>query len=643
MNLPVAKFCKATLALLALLGLGLSHAQAADTKTVVTGRSVTISVTANGTQPFTYQWTKDGAAISGATGASYSISSVAATHAGTYRVTVSNSAGSVQSDASVLTVVAATVITGQPTARTITAGQSTSFSVTATGAGTLAYQWSRNGTAIAGATSATYSISNATLSHAGNYAVTVTGTGGTVTSNTVALTVNPAPAAGTPDGFAALATGGAAGSTVTVSNATDFRTYAQSTTAYVINVSGTINLGGSVSVRSNKTIQGLDANSTIVGNLDLGSGGVSNVIIRGLNITNPGTTISNGAYTDGGNGITIRNASNVFVTHCTLFDCANNHIEISNGADNVTVSWSEFYYTSAQTVHRQSIFTGLAGSETKPLRVTLHHNWWSDLCDQSLPTGTYGHVHLYNNYFNASGNTSGTNARDNAQFLVERNQYLSIRDPLYKENVDTAQAAGRIRAIANTFTSCTGRAVDTGTDAVLTPTYSYEMYPADDVDAVLAGTSGLAGNTNGAGSTTPSSSTASVTGPGSAVSPGSSFTLTAVANGFSGTSYQWRRNNADISGATASTYSVSSMQSANAGVYTVSIGLASGNFVVSTPFEVTLGSVVSPDPGGGSSSGGAAPAAAAASGGGGGAPGWAYLAALLAVGLARFTARRRTR
>ncbi len=72
------------------------------TKTV--GQSVTFSVTASGTEPLSYQWQKDGADISGATGASYTISSVVVGDAGSYDVVVSNSCGSATSDEAALTV-----------------------------------------------------------------------------------------------------------------------------------------------------------------------------------------------------------------------------------------------------------------------------------------------------------------------------------------------------------------------------------------------------------------------------------------------------------------------------------------------------------------------------------------------------------
>jgi hypothetical protein len=52
----------------------------------------------------TYQWNLNGAAISGVTGSSYSISSAQSGNAGNYTVVVSNVMGSVTSSMAILTV-----------------------------------------------------------------------------------------------------------------------------------------------------------------------------------------------------------------------------------------------------------------------------------------------------------------------------------------------------------------------------------------------------------------------------------------------------------------------------------------------------------------------------------------------------------
>lgn len=72
--------------------------------TTFTGGSVTFSVTANGTAPLSYQWLKNGAAIAGATDTSLTVVNANALSAGGYSVRISNSVGSVTSNAATLTV-----------------------------------------------------------------------------------------------------------------------------------------------------------------------------------------------------------------------------------------------------------------------------------------------------------------------------------------------------------------------------------------------------------------------------------------------------------------------------------------------------------------------------------------------------------
>ena len=143
------------------------------------------------------------------------------------------------------------------------------------------------------------------------------------------------------DGFGQYATGGAGGAIVTVSTAADFNTYVKSTLPYIVQVSGTIDLtpiGYKVYITSNKTIRGINSSSKIIGNLAFQQY-ANNVIIERLTITNP--TISE-IYSD---GISVKeNVTNVFITHCTFYDCGDGCLDITEESDNVTVSWCKFYY-----------------------------------------------------------------------------------------------------------------------------------------------------------------------------------------------------------------------------------------------------------------------------------------------------------
>ncbi len=90
-------------------------------------------------------------------------------------------------------VVTAPAITTQPANQTVTVGSTASFSVAASGTAPLTYQWSKNATAISGATSASYTTPATVAGDNGaTFSVVVTNSAGTATSNNATLTVNAA-------------------------------------------------------------------------------------------------------------------------------------------------------------------------------------------------------------------------------------------------------------------------------------------------------------------------------------------------------------------------------------------------------------------------------------------------------------------
>jgi glucose/arabinose dehydrogenase len=85
--------------------------------TVPVGGNATFTVSASGTAPLSYRWQRDGVDIPGATSPSYTLSNAAPADDGArFRVVVTNSAGSVTSNAATLTVTP-----NQPPSTTITA------------------------------------------------------------------------------------------------------------------------------------------------------------------------------------------------------------------------------------------------------------------------------------------------------------------------------------------------------------------------------------------------------------------------------------------------------------------------------------------------------------------------------------------
>jgi uncharacterized delta-60 repeat protein/M6 family metalloprotease-like protein len=163
------------------------------------GATVALSVTATGTAPLAYQWTKSGVDLPGATSATYTIPNAQPYHAGSYAVRVTNTVGTANSAAAAIAVNARPVIDRPPGHVIALAGRAATFTVAASGLPTPTYQWRKGAAAISGATSATLTVTNVQTANAGDYDVVVTNSAGSVTSPVATLTVNAAP---TNDAFA---------------------------------------------------------------------------------------------------------------------------------------------------------------------------------------------------------------------------------------------------------------------------------------------------------------------------------------------------------------------------------------------------------------------------------------------------------
>lgn len=183
-----------------------------QSQTVIAPATAAFSVTATGTAPLSYQWNKNGAAISGATSPIYATpATTTGTNGASFTVTVTNSFGSATSAKAVLTVnpaptmnlspVGPVLIGGQPQNQTVIAGASATFSATAIGTEPIAYQWNKNGTPISSGTSATYTTAATTAADSGaSFTVTVTNSVNSLTSPPATLTVASAPIAPTING-----------------------------------------------------------------------------------------------------------------------------------------------------------------------------------------------------------------------------------------------------------------------------------------------------------------------------------------------------------------------------------------------------------------------------------------------------------
>ncbi|MEX1653881.1 pectate lyase [Streptomyces pseudovenezuelae] len=175
-------------------------------------------------------------------------------------------------------------------------------------------------------------------------------------------------------------------------------------------------------VGSNTTIVGLGKAVLKGGSLQVRNAG--NVIIRNLDIRDAYDCFPVWQPNTGGLGdwktaydtIWLTGATHVWVDHVTLSDkghpdaqeptwFARNYLrhdgllDITNGSDLVTVSWSRFAdHDKAMLIGNSDSATGDRGR----LRVTLHHNEFESVV-QRAPRVRFGQVHVYNNRYVVPG------------------------------------------------------------------------------------------------------------------------------------------------------------------------------------------------------------------------------------------------
>ncbi|MDT0480515.1 MULTISPECIES: pectate lyase family protein [Streptomyces] len=171
-------------------------------------------------------------------------------------------------------------------------------------------------------------------------------------------------------------------------------------------------------VGSNTTIVGLKGAVLKGGSLQVRN--ATNVIIRNLDLRDAYDCFPVWQPNTGGLGdwktaydnIWLTGSTHVWVDHVTLSDkghpdadeptyFARNYLrhdgllDITNGSDLVTVSWSKFAdHDKAMLIGNSDTATGDRGR----LRVTLHHNQFESVV-QRAPRVRFGQVHLYNNRY----------------------------------------------------------------------------------------------------------------------------------------------------------------------------------------------------------------------------------------------------
>jgi pectate lyase len=257
----------------------------------------------------------------------------------------------------------------------------------------------------------------------------------------------------------------------------------------VIYVKGVM-AAGTVKIGSNKTIAGI-CGAELHGHLDMG---VSvNVILRNIKIVGYNCSDSPSECKSGADAISVNDAGHhLWFDHLDISDGSDGNLDITNGSDFVTVSWTKFSYSSKRSDpssgtsgHRFSNLIGAAdglAEDVGHLNITWHHNWWADNIDQRMPRSRDGKIHVVNNLFTASGNSYCTNSGSQSSLLVENNVYIGVNNPLQEDS------NGNMLARNNVFTSTSGSKTASGTG--FTPPYQLTPDPTTNLEATIRGQAG---------------------------------------------------------------------------------------------------------------------------------------------------------
>jgi pectate lyase len=279
-------------------------------------------------------------------------------------------------------------------------------------------------------------------------------------------------------------TGGGNETPVVVTTAAQFTSAIGGTTAAVIHLNGNIN--GSFAIGSNKTIIGV-CGATITGDVHLNRS--QNVILRNLKVVGRNCQDSPSDCSNGEDAISVNGgAQRLWFDHLDVSDGSDGNLDVTQGSDFVTISWTKFSYSSMRTDpdagssgHRFSNLVGASdtdASDVGHLNVTFHHNWWAQNVNQRMPRTRRGQIHVLNNLFTASGNSYCTNSGQDAKLLVENNVYSGVAGPLQvTEN-------GQLRSVGNVFMNTSGN-TNVNVGSAFTPPYQYTADPTSGLEAAI--------------------------------------------------------------------------------------------------------------------------------------------------------------
>lgn len=152
-------------------------------------------------------------------------------------------------------------------------------------------------------------------------------------------------------------TGGTGYDEVTVDNTSDLATYAKAGNKIIYVKPGSYD--GPIDVGSNVTIygyQGAIIKQPSTGSaIKISGSDIKNIIIRNLTLLGAGALDQND-----GDCLQINNgAHHIWIDHTDISDGHDGNLDVTNGSNYVTISWTKFSYSSKSTNHQYSNLIGI--------------------------------------------------------------------------------------------------------------------------------------------------------------------------------------------------------------------------------------------------------------------------------------------
>ena len=558
--------------------------------TINSGDTTTLSVTASGTAPLTYQWYQGTSGTTttpvGTNSASFTTPVLTATT--NYWVNVTNAANltGANSTTATVTVNQPAAIVTSPASVTINSGDTTALSVTASGTAPLTYQWYQgtSGTTTTPVGTNSASFTTPTLSTTNDYWVKVTNSANLTGANssTATVTVNQPAAIVTSPASVTINSGdtttlsitasgtapftyqwyqGASGTTTTPvgTNSASFTTpVLTSTTSYWVKVTNAANLTGANSTTATVTVNQPAAIVMSPASVTINSGETTT-----LSVTTSGTAPLTYQWYQGASGTTttpVGTDSPSFTTPA-LTATTSYWVKVSNAANLTGVNST----TATVTVNQP------AGITTSPGSVTINNGDSTTLSVTASGTAPF----TYQWYQGTSGITTTPVGTNSASFTTPAltataSYWVKVTNAANLTGADSTTAKVTVNQPAAIVTSPASVTINSGDTTTLSVTASgtapltYQWYQG------ISGTTTTPVGTNSASFTTPAltsttsywvkvtnaanltganSTTATVTvnqpaaivtSPASvSINSGDTTTLSVTASGTAPLTYQW--------------------------------------------------------------------------------------------------------